>query len=67
MSECNGQAFLPQGRQDNQPVRAGCAPTSAKIIHLRTVPDGKTSGPEGWSFRAGPEAGFDTYYLITSR
>jgi hypothetical protein len=40
--------------------------TSAKIIDLRTVPDG-TSGPEGWSFREGPEAGFDTYYLISSR
>jgi hypothetical protein len=60
------KAFLPQGRQDNQPLRAGVCMTSAKIIHLRTVPDG-TSGPEGWSFRDGPEAGFDTYYLITPR
>jgi hypothetical protein len=60
------KAFLPQGRQENQPLRAGVCMTSGKIIHLRTVPDG-TSGPEGWSFRDGPELGFDTYYLITSR
>jgi hypothetical protein len=60
------KAFLPQGRQDNQPLRAGVCMTSVKIIHLRTVPDG-TSRPEGWSFRDGPEAGFDTYYLISSR
>lgn len=60
------KAFLPQGQQDNQPLRAGVCMTSTKIIHQRTVPDG-TSGPAGWTLRDGPEAGFDTYYLITSR
>lgn len=60
------KAFLPQGQQDSQPLRSGVCQTSTKVIHLRTVTDG-TGGPEGWGFRDGPEPGYDTYYLITSR
>lgn len=60
------KAFLPQGRQDEQPLRAGVCMTSSEIIHLRTVPVG-TSGPEGWGVRSGPESGFVTYYLVTPR
>ena len=60
------KAFLPQGRQDNQPLRSGVCMTSSQIIHLRSVPVG-TSGPDGWSARSGPESGFVTYYLITPR
>jgi hypothetical protein len=48
------KAFLPQGRQDNQPVRAGVCTTSAKIIHLRTVPDGKRAGRKGGASEPGP-------------
>jgi hypothetical protein len=61
------KAFLPSADSSESDVlRAGVCQTSTKIIHLRTVPFG-TSGPEGWAERTGPEAGYVTYYLITSR
>jgi hypothetical protein len=60
------KAFLPSAdTSEGAVLRAGVCMTSTNVIHLRTVPDG-TSGPEGWTFRDGPEAGYDTYYLITS-
>lgn len=67
--DATDKAFLPQGRQDGQPLRAGMCQTSNKIIHLRSIPRG-TSGPDGWD---GPvpttELGlnWDTYYLVTDR
>jgi hypothetical protein len=61
------KAFLPSvDTSESDILRAGQCQTSAQVIHLRTVPVG-TSGPEGWTMRAGPEAGYVTYYLITSR
>lgn len=60
------KAFLPNGRQDGQPLRAGVCMTSTEVIHLRTVPAG-TEGPAGWGLRTGPESGFVTYYLVTPR
>jgi hypothetical protein len=60
------KAFLPQGRQEEQPLRAGVCMTSSAVIHLRTVPVG-TSGPEGWSSTTlGSEPGWVTYYSVTS-
>jgi len=60
------KAFLPQGRQDEQSLRAGVCMTSSAVIHLRTVPAG-TSGPEGWSsITAASEPGWVTYYRVTS-
>jgi hypothetical protein len=65
--DATDKAFLPQGRQDEQPLRAGMCQTSSKIIHLRTVPVG-TAGPEGWSsITSASEPGWVTYYLITDR
>lgn len=67
--DATDKAFLPQGRQDGQPLRAGMCQTSDKIIHLRSIPRG-SSGPDGWS---GPipttELGldWDTFYLVTDR
>jgi len=67
--DATDKAFLPQGRQDGQPLRAGMCQTKEKIISLRTIPRG-TSGPEGWS---GPipttelDLNWDTYYLVTDR
>lgn len=67
--DATDKAFLPQGRQDGQPLRAGMCQTSDKTIHLRSIPRG-TSGPAGWS---GPipttELGlnWDTYYLVADR
>lgn len=61
------KAFLPSwGNGQTAVLRAGVCQTSTKIIHLRTVLDG-TAGPEGWTWRNGPEAGYDTWYEITSR
>ena len=60
------KAFLPQGRQDNQSLRAGVCMTSSDVIHLRTVPVG-TSGPDGWgSTTLASEPGWVTYYSVTS-
>ena len=60
------KAFLPQGRQDNQPLRAGVCMTSSAVIHLHTVPVG-TSGPDGWSsVTAASEPGWVTYYSVNS-
>jgi hypothetical protein len=65
--DATDKAFLPQGRQDGQSLRAGICQTSAKIIHLRTVPV-DTSGPEGWgSITTASEPGWVTYYLVTDR
>ena len=65
--DATDKAFLPQGRQDGQPLRAGMCQTSTAIIHLRTVPTG-TAGPEGWSSITTPsEAGWVTYYSVTPR
>ncbi|HEX4747759.1 MAG TPA: hypothetical protein VFU99_12855 [Gaiellaceae bacterium] len=67
--DATDKAFLPQGRQDEQPLRAGICQTSSKIIHLRTVP-ADTAGPNGWS---GPIAttelglSWHTYYRVTDR
>jgi hypothetical protein len=67
--DATDKAFLPQGVQDGQPLRAGMCQTSTKIIHVRTVPT-DTSGPSGWS---GPIAttelglSWHTYYLVTDR
>ena len=67
--DATDKAFLPEGRQDGQPLRAGMCQTSEKIISLQTVSRG-TSGPEGWS---GPIAttelglNWDTYYLVNDR
>jgi len=61
------KTLLPSsGSSESDVLRAGICMTSTKIIHLRTVPVG-TGGPEGWTLRAGPEAGYETYYRITSR
>ena len=46
--DATDKAFLPPGRQDGQPLRAGMCQTSEKIISLQTIPRG-TSGPDGWS------------------
>lgn len=65
--DATDKAFLPQGRQDGQPLRAGICMTSTAIIHQLTVPLG-TSGPEGWSsITTASEAGWITYYLVTPR
>ena len=65
--DATDKAFLPQGRQDHQPLRAGMCQTSSKIIHLRTVPVG-TAGPDGWrSITSASEPGWVTYYLVTDR
>jgi hypothetical protein len=64
------KAFLPQGKQDNQPLRAGHCETSDSIIHLHTVLQGE-SGPEGWSLAPGTEtvsgAVYVTYYRVNER
>jgi len=65
--DATDKAFLPQGRQEGQPLRAGMCETSSKIIHLRTLPVG-TAGPDGWSsVTSASEPGWVTYYLITDR
>jgi hypothetical protein len=65
--DATDKAFLPEGRQDGQPLRAGMCQTSANIIHLRTLPVG-TAGPEGWgSVLSASEPGWITYYLVTDR
>lgn len=65
--DATDKAFLPQGRQDGQPLRAGVCMTSTTVIHLHTVPTG-TSGPDGWSsIVTGSEPGWVTYYRTTSR
>jgi hypothetical protein len=61
------KTFLPSADESNSDVlRAGVCMTSTTVIHLRTVPV-DTSGPDGWQSIADPEAGFITYYLLTSR
>lgn len=65
--DATDKAFLPQDRQDEQPLRAGVCVTSTAIIHLQTIPSG-TPGPEGWSsLTTASEPGWVTYYLVTSR
>ena len=65
--DATDKAFLPQGRQDGQPLRAGMCQTSSKIIHLRTLPVG-TAGPDGWSsITSASEPGWVTYYLVIDR
>ena len=60
------KAFLPQGRQENQPLRSGVCMTSSAVIHLHTLPVG-TSGPDGWgSTTVASEPGWVTYYSVTS-
>jgi len=61
------KGLLPSaGESESDVVRAGVCMNSTTIIHLRTVPVG-TSGPAGWRSLTGPEAGYVTYYLLTSR
>jgi hypothetical protein len=65
--DATDKAFLPQGREDEQPLRAGVCMTSSVIIHLHTVPIG-TEGPAGWSsLTVASEPGWVTYYLVASR
>jgi hypothetical protein len=65
--DATDKAFLPQGREDEQPLRAGVCMTSSVIIHLHTVPIG-TEGPAGWSsLTVATEPGWVTYYLVSSR
>jgi hypothetical protein len=65
--DATDKAFLPQGRQDEQPLRAGVCMTSSVIVHLHTVPIG-TEGPAGWSsLTVASEPGWVTYYLVSSR
>jgi hypothetical protein len=65
--DATDKAFLPQGREDEQPLRAGVCMTSSVIIHVHTVPIG-TEGPAGWSsLTVASEPGWVTYYLVTPR
>lgn len=65
--DATDKAFLPQGRQDEQPLRAGMCMTSTAIIHVRTLPTG-TAGPDGWSsLTTASEPGWVTYYMVTAR
>ena len=65
--DATDKAFLPQGRQDGQPLRAGMCMTSSKVIHLHTGPSG-TAGPEGWSsVTTASEPGWVTYFSVTER
>jgi hypothetical protein len=65
--DATDKTFLPQGREDEQPLRAGVCMTSSVIIHLHTVPIG-TEGPAGWSsLTVATEPGLVTYYLVSSR
>ena len=59
------KAFLPQGRQENQPLRAGVCMTSSTVIHLRSVPVG-TSGPDGWGGPIASEQSWVTFYRVNS-
>jgi hypothetical protein len=63
--DATDKAFLPQGRQDGQPLRAGVCQTSTKVIHLHTLAVGE-AGPEGWASTTTPsEPGWVTYYRVT--
>ena len=65
--DATDKAFLPQGRQDGQPLRAGVCQTSTKVIHLHSVSVGE-AGPEGWaSITTASEPGWVTYYRVTDR
>jgi hypothetical protein len=65
--DATDKVFLPQGRQDGQPLRAGVCMTSIAVIHLHTVPAG-TEGPAGWSsITTASEPGWVTYYIVTQR
>jgi hypothetical protein len=65
--DATDKAFLPQGREAEQPLRAGVCMTLSVIIHLHTVPIG-TEGPAGWSsLTVASEPGWVTYYLVSSR
>lgn len=65
--DATDKAFLPQGRQSEQPLRAGVCMTSAAVIHLHTVVAG-TAGPDGWaSITTASEPGWVTYYSMTAR
>jgi hypothetical protein len=65
--DATDKAFLPQGRQPDQPLRAGVCMTSSSVIQLHTVEAG-TKGPEGWaSITAASEPGWVTYYRVTAR
>jgi hypothetical protein len=65
--DATDKAFLPHGRQDEQPLRAGMCQTSSKIIHLHTVPVG-TVGPSAWSsITTASEPGWVTYYVVSDR
>jgi hypothetical protein len=65
--DATDKAFLPQGRQPGQPLRAGVCMTSTAIIHLHSVPSG-AEGPAGWaSLTTASEPGWVTYYTVTQR
>jgi hypothetical protein len=62
------KAFLPSWDTTEAPhLRAGICVTSARTIHLRTLPVG-TAGPAGWSsLTTASEPGWVTYYAVTAR
>jgi hypothetical protein len=65
--DATDKAFLPQGRQEAQPLRAGVCMTSELVIHLHTVVAG-AAGPDGWaSLTTAAEPGWVTYYRVTER
>jgi hypothetical protein len=57
--------FLPNGRQEGQPVRSGMCQTSEWVIHLRTIPS-DSPAPEGYQV-AQSGGGYTTYYKLTER
>ena len=71
--DATDKGLLPQGRQENQPLRAGQCSTSTTVIHLRSIPEGDPV-PEGWSLVTHPsgtsvEDGvtYRTYFRLTAR
>jgi hypothetical protein len=71
--DATDKSLLPQGRQENQTLRAGQCSTTTTIIHLRSIPEGDAV-PEGWSIVTHPggtsvDEGvtYRTYYRLTPR
>lgn len=71
--DATDKALLPQGKQENQPLRAGQCSTSTTVIHLRSIPEGNPV-PEGWSLVTHPSGTsvdggvtYRTYFRLTPR